>query len=128
MTNRRTRYIQFKDEIHQCGYLASQLKELMLFHFDSYGECADYFGYSETAVRNWCKTDKWPVAVARLLLTKHRGFMPTTREWRGFKIHGEYLTTPHGKTIHARDLALLHIDFRTQSNYPTGRFSRIQPA
>ncbi len=90
-----------------------------MYHFDSYAECAAYFGYTESSVRRWVNTNKWPVAVARLLLTKHRGFMPTTRAWREFRINGEYLTTPYGKSIHARDLALLHIDFRRRSETPS---------
>ncbi len=114
MATKLENYLEFRNELHGCGYLPSQLKELMMYHFDSYEECAAYFGYTESSVRRWVTTNKWPIAVARLLLVKHRGFLPTTRHWREFRIDGDYLTTPYGKAIHAKDLALMHIDFRAQ--------------
>lgn len=124
MTTKTERYLTFRDELHQCGYLRSQLKELMMYHFDTYAECAAYFGYSESSVRRWVNTNQWPIAVARLLLTKHRGFLPTTREWAEFRIDGEYLTTPYGKSIHAKELALLHIDFRRRTD-SRSNFTRL---
>lgn len=122
MTTRRDRYLDFRQELHECGYLRSQLKELVWFNFDSLAECADYLGCCESSVKRWINTNKWPVPIARLLLIKHRSFLPTSKEWRGFRISDNHLTTPYGKSIHVRDLALLHEDFRTKTNYPVNRF------
>ncbi len=124
MTTKRQNRITFREELRQCGYLQNQLKELVLYHFDSMDECAEYFGCSVGTVRRWMDTNKWPVPAARLLLIKHRGFLPTTKTWSGFQIRGDYLATPYGKSIHAKDLEFLHVDFDSSSNYPVKRYRR----
>lgn len=39
----------------------------------------------------------------------HRGYLPTTKSWRGFKIRGDVLYTPGGRELTAYDLMELDI-------------------
>lgn len=124
----RAQKIDLKQALSDCGYLHNHLSDIALFNFDSFEECADYLGCSPTTVKRWIDMRRWPVAAARLLLIKHRGFLPTTKEWRGFTIRGDTLITPHGKSIKAQDLSLLHLNFGMKHEPPLVYVKRAQEA
>ncbi|WP_281870232.1 DUF3653 domain-containing protein [Vibrio nigripulchritudo] len=69
-------------------------------------------------MKRWIDTKRWPVPVARLLLIKHRGFLPPTREWRGYKIRGDEIITPYGKAIKAQDLQLFQLNLGLKDREP----------
>ncbi|MFA0612586.1 DUF3653 domain-containing protein, partial [Vibrio sp. 10N.222.49.B4] len=58
---------------------------------------------------NWISNGNWPLSVVRLLLVMHRGYLPTSKPWRGFKIRGDVLYTPGGRELTAYDLMELDI-------------------
>lgn len=101
---KRLQRIQFNDELYQCGVLNRQLSEILLYEFDSMQEAANYLGCSVASLYRFKKQNKWPVAQARLLMIKHRGFLPTSKPWSGFKVHGDTLVTPSGREFTAMEL------------------------
>ncbi|WP_154124805.1 DUF3653 domain-containing protein [Grimontia hollisae] len=103
--NKRLRAIDFQDELYSCGYVRAQLNEIYLYCFDSPKDAARYLGCSVSSIYRYLH-EGWPVAQARLMLLKHRGFMPTTKPWAGFKIDGERLITPTGREFSAMDLTI----------------------
>ncbi|CAM3707968.1 hypothetical protein VA7868_02919 [Vibrio aerogenes CECT 7868] len=105
--------IKLRDELHRCGVFNRQLTDILLYEFDSMEEAADYLGCSVSSLYRFKKTNHWPVAQARLLLIRHRGFLPTTSPWCGFKIKGENLITPSGREFSALEL---NIPKNTESN------------
>ncbi len=110
--------IQIKDELFAQGLYLNQVTDLLLWHFDDHKEAAKYFGVTTQTVRNWNKKGNWPLSVIRLLLIMHRGYLPTTKVWRGFKIRGDKLFTPGGRELTAYDLMELDIrmSLKTTSN------------
>ncbi|WP_337969451.1 DUF3653 domain-containing protein [Vibrio pectenicida] len=109
---------QIKEELFQNNLYGNQVSDLMLWHFDSIKEAADYFGVTPQTIKNWKKKGTWPLSVVRLLLVMHRGYLPTSKEWRGFKIRGDKLFTPGGRELTAYDLMELDIRvcLKTTSN------------
>ncbi|WP_333004261.1 DUF3653 domain-containing protein, partial [Vibrio coralliilyticus] len=69
-------------------------------------------------VKNWIRKGNWPMSVVRLLLIMHRGYLPVSKPWRGFKIRGDKLFTPGGRELSAYDLMELDIrvSLKTTSN------------
>lgn len=98
-----------KDELYDYGLYSNQIKDLFLWHFDDHKEAAKYFGVSPQTVKNWHLKSNWPMAVVRLLLIIHRGYLPSHKAWRDFKIRGDCLYTPSGREISAYDLMELDI-------------------
>lgn len=101
---KRLQRIQFNEELYQCGILNRQLSEILLYEFDSMEEAANYLGCSVPSLYRFKQKNKWPVAQARLLMIKHRGFLPTSSPWNGFKIRGDRLITPSGREFSALEL------------------------
>ncbi|WP_120511989.1 DUF3653 domain-containing protein [Photobacterium salinisoli] len=104
--SKRLRDIQFQDELYSCGYIQRQLNDIFLYEFDSPQEAASYLGCSVSSIYRYMANHSWPVAQARLLLLKHRGFVPSSKPWQGFQIRGERLITPTGREFTARDLTI----------------------
>ncbi len=98
-----------RDELLTNDLYKNQIRDLMLWHFDDHKEAATFFGVTPKTIKNWINHDKWPLSVVRLLLIIHRGYLPNTKEWRGFKIRGDVLHTPGGRQITAYDLMELDI-------------------
>lgn len=98
-----------KDELYNNGMYTNQVQDLLLWHFDDNKQAAEYFGVSPQTVRNWIKKGNWPLSVIRLLLIMHRGYLPITKAWRGFKIRGDKMFTPGGRELTAYDLMELDI-------------------
>jgi len=121
-------------ELHEFGLYLNQVNDLFLWHFDSDKEAAEYFGVSPQTVKNWKIKRNWPLSVVRLLLIKHRGYMPTSKEWRDFKIVGDSIITPAGRRVSCYDLRELDIKingergnvvfFRRKKNYRTRRIRK----
>ena len=109
---------RIREELFDHGLYINQVSDLLLWHFDSLDDAADYFGVTTQTVKNWLKKGNWPLSVIRLLLVMHRGYLPTSKPWRGFKVRGEALITPGGRELSAYDLMELDIRVcvRTQSN------------
>ena len=109
---------RIREELFDHGLYINQVSDLLLWHFDSLDDAADYFGVTTQTVKNWLKKGNWPLSVIRLLLVMHRGYLPTSKPWRGFKVRGETLITPGGRVLSAYDLMELDIRvcIRTQSN------------
>lgn len=107
-----------KDELFENGMYINQVKDLLLWHFDDHKQAADYFGVHPSTVKNWQLKGNWPLSVVRLLLIMHRGYLPTSKEWRGFRIRNDMLLTPGGREISAYDLMELDIrvSLKTTSN------------
>ncbi|MFW7525318.1 DUF3653 domain-containing protein [Vibrio ostreicida] len=107
-----------QDELFAHNIYINQVKDLLLWHFDSINDAAKYFGVTPQTVKNWKKKKTWPLSVIRLLLIMHRGYLPTSKEWRGFKIRGDKLFTPGGRELTAYDLMELDIrmSLKTTSN------------
>lgn len=98
-----------KEELFENGLYINQVKDLLLWHFDDHKQAAEYFGVHPNTIKNWQKKGNWPLAVVRLLLIMHRGYLPTSKEWRGFKIRKDKMFTPAGREISAYDLMELDI-------------------
>lgn len=96
--------IKFNEELHKCGVLNRQLSDILLYEFDSMEEAAIYLGCSVPSLYRFKQKNKWPVAQARLLMIKHRGFLPTSSPWSGFKVRGDTLVTPSGREFKALEL------------------------
>ncbi|ASA54413.1 DUF3653 domain-containing protein [Vibrio gazogenes] len=96
--------IKLRDELYQCGVLNRQLSEILISEFDSMEEAADYLGCSVSSLYRFKQQNKWPVAQARLLLIRHRGYLPSSTPWYGFKIRGDKLLTPSGREFSAIEL------------------------
>lgn len=109
---------KIKDELFDHGLYINQVSDLLLWHFDDHKEAAVYFGVSPQTVKNWLKKGNWPLSVVRLLLIMHRGYLPVSKDWRGFKIRGDKLYTPAGREISTYDLMELDIrvSLKTTSN------------
>ncbi|EJU9029127.1 S-adenosylhomocysteine hydrolase [Vibrio metoecus] len=105
-----------RDELYHFGLHINQVQDLLLWHFDSDAEAAEYFGVTPQTVKNWKKKRNWPLAVVRLLLIKHRGYLPVSKAWREFKIRGDVLYTPGGRALNAYDLMGLDIKVDGYSN------------
>ncbi|EPU3406918.1 DUF3653 domain-containing protein [Vibrio vulnificus] len=105
-----------RDELYNFGLHINQVSDLLLWHFDSDKEAAEYFGVSVQTVRNWKTKRNWPLSVVRLLLIKHRGYLPTSKAWRGFKVKGDEIYTPGGRAISAYDLMELDIKISLGNN------------
>ncbi|MGD8172607.1 DUF3653 domain-containing protein [Vibrio sp. TRT 21S02] len=107
-----------KDELFDNGLYKNQIKDLLLWHFDDHKEAAEYFGVHPNTVKNWLAKGTWPLSVVRLLLIIHRGYLPTSKAWRGFKIRGDKMFTPGGRELTAYDLMELDIRvcLKTTSN------------
>ncbi|WP_299695796.1 DUF3653 domain-containing protein [uncultured Vibrio sp.] len=100
---------KIKHELFNNGLYINQVNDLLLWHFDGHDEAAEYFGVTTQTVKNWVKKGNWPLSVVRLLLVMHRGYLPTSKPWRGFKIRGDVLYTPGGRELTAFDLMELDI-------------------
>ncbi|MDG3088102.1 DUF3653 domain-containing protein [Vibrio hannami] len=96
--------IKMRDELYQCGYLNEHLSEILLYEFDSMEAAADYLGVSVPTLYRYKAINKWPVAQARLLMIRHRGYLPTSSPWSGFRVVGDKLITPSGREFTAREL------------------------
>jgi|GEM_PF-1848884 len=109
---------RIKEELFNHDLYINQVKDLLIWHFDDHKEAAHYFGVTPQTVKNWQKTGKWPLSVVRLLLIMHRGYLPTSKPWRGFKVRGDKLITPGGRELTAYDLMELDIrvSLKTTSN------------
>lgn len=107
-----------KEELFNQGLYLNQVKDLLLWHFNDHKEAAAYFGVTPQTVKNWSTKGNWPLSVIRLLLVMHRGYLPTSKAWRGFKIRGDRLFTPGGRELTAYDLMELdiRISLKTTSN------------
>ncbi|EKO3452650.1 phage protein [Vibrio sp. LQ2] len=107
-----------KEELFENGMYINQVKDLLLWHFDDHKQAAEYFGVHPNTVKNWQLKGNWPLSVVRLLLIMHRGYLPTSKEWRGFRIRKDVLLTPAGREISAYDLMELDIrvSLKTTSN------------
>lgn len=98
-----------KDELFTNGLYINQVSDLLLWHFDDHKQAADYFGVTPQTIKNWITKGNWPLSVVRLLLVMHRGYLPISKQWRGFKIRGDVLHTPGGRELSAFDLMELDI-------------------
>ncbi|ANW22967.1 S-adenosylhomocysteine hydrolase [Vibrio coralliilyticus] len=107
-----------REELFNHDLYINQVKDLLIWHFDDHEEAAHFFGVTPRTVKNWQKTGKWPLSVVRLLLIMHRGYLPLSKAWRGFKIRGDTLYTPGGRELTAYDLMELDIrvSLKTTSN------------
>ncbi len=90
---------KLKDELFNNGLYINQVNDLLLWHFDGHDEAAEYFGVTPQTVKNWISKGNWPLSVVRLLLVMHRGYLPTSKPWRGFKIRGMCFTLPEGVSL-----------------------------
>nr|MBJ6878013.1 S-adenosylhomocysteine hydrolase [Vibrio cholerae] len=52
-----------RDELYNFGLHINQIQDLLLWHFDSEAEAAEYFGVTAQTVKNWKKKRNWPLAV-----------------------------------------------------------------
>ncbi|CCO48894.1 S-adenosylhomocysteine hydrolase [Vibrio nigripulchritudo SOn1] len=111
-----------KDELYKNGLYINQVRDLFLWHFDSDKEAAQYFGVCEKTVKNWHRNRNYPMPVIRLIIVKHRGYLPPTEEWRGFRIRGDMLYTPSGRALSAYDLK--ELDIRVSLDEHVVKFSR----
>lgn len=100
---------KIKDELFNNGLYINQVNDLLLWHFDGHEQAANYFGVTPQTVKNWINKGNWPLSVVRLLLIMHRGYLPTSKPWRGFKIRNDVLCTPGGRELTAYDLMELDI-------------------
>lgn len=109
---------QTRQDLYEHNLYANQVSDLLLWHFDDHKQAADYFGVTPQTVKNWKANGSWPLSVVRLLLIMHRGYLPISKEWRGFKIRGDKLYTPAGRELSAYDLQELDIrvSLKTTSN------------
>ncbi|MCG9576411.1 DUF3653 domain-containing protein [Vibrio europaeus] len=109
---------KIKDELFAHNLYINQVSDLLLWHFDDHKQAAEYFGVTPQTVKNWLKKGNWPLSVVRLLLIMHRGYLPISPQWRGFKIRGDKLYTPAGRELSAYDLMELDIrmSLKTTSN------------
>lgn len=109
---------KIKDELFNHDLYINQIPDLLLWHFDDHKHAADYFGVTPQTVKNWLKKGNWPLSVVRLLLIIHRGYLPISKQWRGFKIRADKLYTPAGRELSAYDLMELDIrmSLKTTSN------------
>lgn len=109
---------KIKEELFNNGLYINQVNDLLLWHFDGRDEAAAFFGVTPQTVKNWQTKGNWPLSVIRLLLVIHRGCLPTSKSWRGFKIRGDVLYTPGGRELSAYDLMELDIkmSLETASN------------
>lgn len=98
-----------REELYEHGLYINQVKDLFLWHFDSNQDAAKYFGVTSRTIDNWHKDLSYPLCAVRLLLVRHRGYLPPTKEWRGFKIRGDVLYTPSGRALSTYDLQELDI-------------------
>jgi len=98
-----------REELHSYDIYVNQVSDLFLWHFDSFEEAGKFFGVTARTVQNWQKKRNWPTAVVRLLLVMHRGYLPPSKAWRGFRIRGDKLYTPAGRELSAYDLQELDI-------------------
>ncbi|WP_083238601.1 DUF3653 domain-containing protein [Salinivibrio sp. SS3] len=69
-------------------------------------EAADYLGCSVPTLYRYTKSNRRPVAQARLLLILHRGFLPTDKSWSGFRVKGERLIIPTGREFTTHELTI----------------------
>ncbi|MCU8149835.1 hypothetical protein M2G93_17100 [Vibrio vulnificus] len=111
-----------RDELYNFGLHLNQVSDLFLWHFDSDKEAAEYFGVSVQTVRNWRVKHNWPLSVVRLLLIKHRGYLPVSKVWREFKIKGDVIYTPGGRAISAYDL--MELDIKISLGHNVVQFRR----
>ncbi|NOI20774.1 S-adenosylhomocysteine hydrolase [Vibrio coralliilyticus] len=107
-----------KEELFAHSLYINQVSDLLLWHFDDHKQAAEFFGVTPPTVKNWIKKGNWPMSVVRLLLIMHRGYLPVSKPWRGFKIRGDKLFTPGGRELSAYDLMELDIrvSLKTTSN------------
>ncbi|MYM58516.1 S-adenosylhomocysteine hydrolase [Vibrio sp. OCN044] len=113
-----------KDELFAHNMYINQVKDMLLWHFDDNKQAADFFGVTPQTVKNWQTKGTWPMSVVRLLLIMHRGYLPITKPWRGFKIRGEKLFTPGGRELTAYDLMELDIRMSLKTNSNVIQFRR----
>lgn len=107
-----------RNELFENNLYMRQVNDLLLWHFDGVNDAAEFFGVSPQTVKNWIKKGTWPLSVVRLLLIIHRGYLPNSKAWRGFKIRGDVMYTPGGRELSAYDLQELDIrvSLKTTSN------------
>ncbi|MGR5278811.1 DUF3653 domain-containing protein [Vibrio rotiferianus] len=113
-----------KDELYSNGMYSNQVSDLLLWHFEDHKEAAEYFGVTPQTVKNWVKKGNWPLSVVRLLLIMHRGYLPITKAWRGFKIRGDRMFTPGGRELTAYDLMELDIRVSLKNHTNVIQFRR----
>ncbi|MGR5059907.1 DUF3653 domain-containing protein [Vibrio rotiferianus] len=113
-----------KDELYCNGMYSNQVSDLLLWHFEDHKEAAEYFGVTPQTVKNWVKKGNWPLSVVRLLLIMHRGYLPITKPWRGFKIRGDRMFTPGGRELTAYDLMELDIRVSLKNHTNVIQFRR----
>lgn len=114
--------ISINDTLHDFGIYKNQISDLFIWHFDDNKEAAAYFGVTPRTIDNWKARGNYPLAVIRLLLVIHRGYLPTSKEWSGFKIRGDRLYTPAGREISAYDL--MELDIKIAYGENVVQFSR----
>lgn len=81
--------IDFNNELYKCGFSLRQYNDMLLYEFDSIEDAAEYLGCSICSIYRYRRTNKWPIAIAKLLLIRRRGFLPMTEPWSGFRIRGD---------------------------------------
>ena len=96
--------IDFNNELYNCGFTPRHYNDMLLNEFDSLEEAANYLGCSVCSIYRFRRTRKWPIAMAKLLLIRRRGYLPITEPWSGFRIRGDILVTPYGREFTAMDL------------------------
>ena len=115
---------KIKEELFNNGLYINQVNDLLLWHFDGRDEAATFFGVTPQTVKNWQTKGNWPLSVIRLLLIMHRGYLPTSKSWRGFKIRGDVLYTPGGRELSAYDLMELDIKMSLETASNVVQFRR----
>ena len=115
---------KIKEELFNNGLYINQVNDLLLWHFDGRDEAAAFFGVTPQTVKNWQTKGNWPLSVIRLLLIMHRGYLPTSKSWRGFKIRGDVLYTPGGRELSAYDLMELDIKMSLETASNVVQFRR----
>ncbi|WP_240205905.1 DUF3653 domain-containing protein [Vibrio sp. CyArs1] len=113
-----------RDELYNFGLYKNQIQDLFLWHFDGYKEVAEYFGVHPNTIKNWQKNGNYPLSVVRLMLIKHRGYLPVSKPWREFKIRGDNLITPGGRELSAFDLMELDIKMSLKNTSNVVQFRR----
>ena len=111
-----------RDELYHYGLYINQISDLLLWHFDDHKPAAEYCGVTTQTIKNWHKRGNWPLSVVRLLLIKHRGYLPISKEWREFKIIGDSIITPSGRKVSAWDL--MELDIKIELGHNVVQFRR----
>lgn len=102
----KPRYGVFR-ELTQCGYgglLHEVIEQMYKSCFENPADAANYFGVDMSSVYRWRKCHSWPTMAIRLLIIRHRGYLPTTGVWADCCIR-----TEHGAKANKPPKQLLYI-------------------